>query len=58
MDVDQVVGRAAVRLALGEASALLLSSYNIRPTRLTNSGFEFRYATHGSALESVVRESY
>jgi uncharacterized protein (TIGR01777 family) len=47
-----------VRVALGEASALVLSSYNVLPTKLAESGFEFRYRTHQSALDRVVREFY
>lgn len=52
------VPAALVRVALGEASALVLSSYNVLPTKLARSGFEFRYRTHRSALDSVVREFY
>jgi uncharacterized protein (TIGR01777 family) len=52
------VPEALVRIALGEASALLLSSYNVLPTRLTESGFQFRHATAAAALEDVVKKFY
>lgn len=52
------VPAALVRIALGEAATLLLASYDVRPAKLTKSGFAFRYPTHEAALESVVRELY
>ncbi len=48
----------AIRAALGEASALVLSSYNVVPSKLRGAGFEFRFSAHAPALESVVREHY
>ena len=47
-----------MKLVLGEASALILSSYNILPKRLQESGFQFRYSNHQDALEAVVRDAY
>jgi uncharacterized protein (TIGR01777 family) len=52
------VPAALIQVALGEASALLLSSYNVLPSKLKKRGFTFRHTTHESALESVVREYY
>ncbi len=52
------VPAAAVRIALGEASALLLSSYDIRPTRLEKHGFRFDFRSHGDAIASVLRDHY
>ena len=48
----------AVRAVLGEASAMVLSSYNVLPSKLLESGFEYRYRSHEPALESVIRDSY
>lgn len=52
------VPAAVVRVALGEASSLLLSSYNIAPTRLVREGFVFRYPTHSDALTDVIEKYY
>ncbi len=48
----------AIRAALGEASALLLSSYHVVPTRLEKAGFPFRFRDHRSALEDVLASFY
>ena len=48
----------AIRLALGEAAALVLSSYNIVATRLQQSGFTFHYGDHTEALDAVIRDEY
>jgi uncharacterized protein (TIGR01777 family) len=42
-----------IRMALGEASALVLSSYNVEPTRAAQHGFEFRYPTLEAALAGL-----
>jgi uncharacterized protein (TIGR01777 family) len=47
-----------VRAALGEASSLLLSSYNILPTRLIGCGFAFRYQTHSLAQMDILEKFY
>jgi len=52
------VPAAAIKLALGEASALLLSSYNILPKKLTDAGFSFTYPNHRAAVEAVVRDHF
>jgi len=61
----EVLGRPAIlpmpglaaRLALGEmASALLLASARVQPTKLLNSGYEFRYPDLKSALRHVLKE--
>ena len=52
------VPAALVRGALGEASSLLLSSYNISPTRLVRAGFAFRYPTHTLAIADVLENFY
>jgi uncharacterized protein (TIGR01777 family) len=52
------VPAALVRGALGEASSLLLSSYNITPTRLLRSGFTFRYPTHALAQTDILEKFY
>jgi len=45
----------ALRLALGELSAELLGSVRVRPARLEQAGFSFRYPEIGSALRHAVR---
>jgi uncharacterized protein len=45
----------ALRLGLGELSAELLGSSRIRPARLHQAGFSFRYPEIGPALEDAVR---
>ena len=52
------VPAGAVRLLLGEASALLLSSYDIHPTHLEKAGFAFRHPEHREALADVVANHY
>jgi hypothetical protein len=52
------VPELAVRLALGEASALVLSSYNVRPTRLVEAGYRHRHDDLEAALTDIVREYY
>ncbi len=61
----EVLGRPAIlpmpglaaRLALGEmANALLLASARVQPTKLLNSGYEFRYPDLKSALRHVLKE--
>ena len=47
-----------LRAAMGEASEMILSSYNVLPSKLLRSGFDFRYRSYESALESVVRDYY
>ncbi len=62
----QVLGRPhlfrvpawVMKLVLGEASALILSSYNVLPKRLRESGFQFAYSNHRDALEAVIRDEY
>jgi uncharacterized protein (TIGR01777 family) len=53
----RIPGRA-VRAVLGEASAMVLSSYNVLPSKLLESGFEYRYRSHEPALQSVIRDYY
>jgi len=45
----------AIRLALGEAAALVLSSYDVHPRRLRDAGFEYRYEMLEGALEDALR---
>jgi len=50
------VPAAALRLTMGEmADELLLSSTRVRPLRLQQTGFEFRWPTLEAALEKVLR---
>ncbi len=48
----------AIRAAMGEAAAMVLSSYNVLPSKLIRSGFEYRFPGHEAALESVIRDYY
>ena len=48
----------AIRVAMGEAAAMVLSSYNVLPSKLVRSGFEYRFPGHEAALESVIRDYY
>lgn len=45
----------ALRMALGEASGLLLDSQRVLPRRAMDAGFVFRHATLGSALDDLMR---
>jgi NAD dependent epimerase/dehydratase family enzyme len=45
----------ALRLAFGEMSEVLIASQRVVPTVAEQSGYVFRYADLGSALEAVLR---
>jgi len=46
---------AVLRAALGEVAGELLASYRVRPARLRQHGFEFRYPQLGPAITHVLR---
>jgi NAD dependent epimerase/dehydratase family enzyme len=46
-----------LRLLLGEMSTLVLDGWFLQPARLQKDGFQFKFATIESALNSVWRES-
>ena len=43
-----------IKILLGEASVLLTDSQRIRPKRLVNEGFKFRYSRIESALKHLL----
>ncbi|KAB8312197.1 TIGR01777 family protein [Erwinia endophytica] len=45
---------AVIKLMMGESAVLVLSGQHLLPTRLVESGFSFRWAQLGQALEDVV----
>jgi uncharacterized protein len=51
-----VVPAALVRTALGELSAELLSSSRVRPARLEQAGFAFRYPQIGPAIAAALAD--
>lgn len=48
--------RLALRIVLGEAAAVLLSSQRARPVALERAGFEFGFQTLDAALDDVMRD--
>jgi uncharacterized protein (TIGR01777 family) len=49
------VPRFALKIALGEASSLLLNNPQVYPERLLNEGFQFAYPDIKSCMEQIVR---
>ncbi|MGJ7910011.1 TIGR01777 family oxidoreductase [Neobacillus sp. LXY-1] len=47
----------AMKLALGKKSALVLEGQNVKPRRLIDEGFEFRFSSLWAALEDLLGES-
>ena len=46
----------ALKLLLGEMADLLLNGQNVRPTRLLDAGFQFRYPTLQEALQHIFED--
>ncbi len=48
------VPRLALKVAMGEMSALLLESQRVTPTKFLKAGFEFKYPQLGGALDNLI----